>query len=101
MRLQFATEEHIKLMNAMHEGIIILSNPDREDMQRQFIFANKSARKVFIQNVDLQMISEEHLQVFKDRVHKERLFTPIDQGRTTTSFMNNREMSIDEIITMQ
>ena len=46
IRLEFMNSENIKLLNGMHEGLLILSKPEIFDSDREEMFCNKSALKV-------------------------------------------------------
>ena len=47
MKLDFVNEENIKLLNGMHEGVLIMSKPKMFSGERELLFGNKSAFKVF------------------------------------------------------
>jgi len=54
MKLQMANESHSKLLNGMHEGILILSQSTRT-VPARFLFCNFPARKListFLGNFD-------------------------------------------------
>ena len=46
-QLNFVNEENIKLLNSMHEGVLIMSKSKIFDGERELLFGNKSAFKVF------------------------------------------------------
>ena len=46
-QLDFVNQENIKLLNGMHEGVLILSKPKMFGGERELLFGNKSAFKVF------------------------------------------------------
>ena len=47
MQLNFVNEENIKLLNGMNEGVLIMSKPKMFSGERELLFGNKSAFKVF------------------------------------------------------
>ena len=47
MRLDFINEENLKLLNGMHEGVMIMSKPGEDCEESKLLFGNKSAQKVF------------------------------------------------------
>lgn len=44
--LRFVNEENTKLLNNMHEGLLILRKPDKDDGMRPVMFCNKPAEKL-------------------------------------------------------
>ena len=47
-RLQIVNEENTKLLNNMHEGLLILRKPDQNNDRRSVMFCNKPAEKLLI-----------------------------------------------------
>lgn len=45
-QLRFANQENMKLLNNMHEGLIILKKPEKEGGERPVMFCNKPAQKL-------------------------------------------------------
>ena len=52
MKLDFVNEENIKLLNGMHEGVLIMSKPIILGGKRELMFGNKSAFKVFTKSME-------------------------------------------------
>ena len=45
-KLDLAKVESIKLLNGMHEGVLIINKPKQLDSARKVLFCNKSANKL-------------------------------------------------------
>ena len=95
-QVEFANKEQIKIMNGMHEGDVILSEPSSDSDERKILFSNSSAKKVLLKN-NTTFISTVHATIVEENLHKERIFTPYDQSSTSNQSRCTK-MSINEII---
>ena len=83
MRLDFINEENLKLLNGMHEGVMIMSKPSETSQESKLLFGNKSAQKVFAKIVD-----DSELEI-----QKRKIFVPLKA--TSTESLEDAALSIE------